>query len=238
MVGPIVSVVDGFNIPMSITNNKGCHEASCEADLNPNCTYSGFRPLVAVCGIRMIPSNPCLSFLLRPRASQGPHGQLREGGGLQECLHGRPRRQECVSRPCFPIFSEHGSDKPFPSEILMLRLIQPHPPSSFPPALRPPSPRVRVRTNDTPLLANNPNCCTGTHNTAATCPSSGVQYYSYFSASPLFFFRSYPLNMHACPLTENSCKDSYVFAYDEPSGTALWTCDGNKAADYTITFCP
>ena len=29
---------------------------------------------------------------------------------------------------------------------------------------------------------NNPNCCTGTHNTAATCPSSGVQDYSYFSA--------------------------------------------------------
>ena len=30
---------------------------------------------------------------------------------------------------------------------------------------------------------NNPNCCTGTHNTPATCPSSGVQYYDYFSKS-------------------------------------------------------
>ncbi|ETW77451.1 thaumatin PR protein [Heterobasidion irregulare TC 32-1] len=29
---------------------------------------------------------------------------------------------------------------------------------------------------------NSPNCCTGSHNTQATCPSSGVQYYSYFSA--------------------------------------------------------
>ena len=32
---------------------------------------------------------------------------------------------------------------------------------------------------------NNPNCCTGTDDTAATCPSSGVEYYSYFSAYPL-----------------------------------------------------
>ena len=29
---------------------------------------------------------------------------------------------------------------------------------------------------------NNPNCCTGSHNTAATCPPSGVAFYSYFSA--------------------------------------------------------
>jgi hypothetical protein len=29
---------------------------------------------------------------------------------------------------------------------------------------------------------NSPNCCTGSHNTAATCPPSGVQFYSYFSA--------------------------------------------------------
>lgn len=25
---------------------------------------------------------------------------------------------------------------------------------------------------------------------------------------------------------------------DESSGTALWTCDSNLAADYTVTFCP
>lgn len=31
--------------------------------------------------------------------------------------------------------------------------------------------------------ANSPNCCTGSHNTAKTCPPSGVQNYSYFSAS-------------------------------------------------------
>ena len=32
-----------------------------------------------------------------------------------------------------------------------------------------------------PLIANSPNCCTGEYDTAATCPSSGVEYYSYFS---------------------------------------------------------
>jgi hypothetical protein len=30
---------------------------------------------------------------------------------------------------------------------------------------------------------NSPNCCSGAYNTAATCPSVNVQYYSYFSAS-------------------------------------------------------
>ncbi len=34
-------------------------------------------------------------------------------------------------------------------------------------------------TNHT--VANSPNCCSGSHSTAATCPSSGVSYYSYFS---------------------------------------------------------
>ena len=37
---------------------------------------------------------------------------------------------------------------------------------------------------------------------------------------------------------EDACRDSYAYAYDEQSGTALWTCDKNLAADYTITFCP
>ena len=35
--------------------------------------------------------------------------------------------------------------------------------------------------------ANSPNCCTGSHNTAATCPPSGVEYYSYFSTRFLSF---------------------------------------------------
>ena len=38
--------------------------------------------------------------------------------------------------------------------------------------------------------------------------------------------------------TEKSCKNSYAYAYDESSKTALFTCPSSKKADYTITFCP
>lgn len=38
--------------------------------------------------------------------------------------------------------------------------------------------------------------------------------------------------------TEGNCPNAYAFAYDEPSGTALWTCPTSKNAAYTITFCP
>ncbi|KAF8878087.1 thaumatin [Infundibulicybe gibba] len=64
---------------------------------------------------------------------------------------------------------------------------------------------------------NSGNCCSGSHNTPATCPPSGVSYYSYF---------------------KNSCPRSYVYAYDESSGTALFTCPSSLRADYTLTFCP
>ena len=33
----IVSVVDGYNLPMAVTNDKGCTVASCPVDLGPNC---------------------------------------------------------------------------------------------------------------------------------------------------------------------------------------------------------
>ncbi|KAI0301484.1 thaumatin family-domain-containing protein [Russula brevipes] len=65
--------------------------------------------------------------------------------------------------------------------------------------------------------ANSANCCTGSHNTAATCPSSGVQYYSYF---------------------KSNCTNSYAYAFDEGSGTALWTCPSALNSDYRLTFCP
>ena len=38
MVFPmLVSLVDGFDIPMAVTNSGGCSEASCPVDLNANC---------------------------------------------------------------------------------------------------------------------------------------------------------------------------------------------------------
>ncbi|KAJ7935886.1 thaumatin-like protein [Mycena leptocephala] len=64
---------------------------------------------------------------------------------------------------------------------------------------------------------NSPNCCSGSHNTAATCPPSGVTNYHYF---------------------KDNCPNAYAYAYDESSGTALWTCPTSKNAAYTITFCP
>lgn len=38
--------------------------------------------------------------------------------------------------------------------------------------------------------------------------------------------------------TESNCPNSYAYAFDESSGTALWNCDSSLQADYTLTFCP
>jgi len=126
-----VSLVDGYNLPMSVTNNKGCHVASCPVDLGPNC----------------------------PAALKGPFDSTGFPVGCKSA---------CVA---------NLSGNP----------------------------------------SNSPNCCSGQFNTPATCPNSGVQFYSYF---------------------KSNCPDSYAYAFDESSGTALWTCASTLAADYTITFCP
>lgn len=39
-------------------------------------------------------------------------------------------------------------------------------------------------------------------------------------------------------IVESNCPNSYAYAFDEPSGTALWTCNSSLQADYTVTFCP
>nr|ALA44967.1 thaumatin-like protein 5 [Moniliophthora perniciosa] len=62
---------------------------------------------------------------------------------------------------------------------------------------------------------DSPNCCSGSHNTPATCPSSGVQFFSYF---------------------KNACPNAYAYAYDDISATR--TCNSGLNADYTLTFCP
>ncbi|KAF8326831.1 thaumatin [Cantharellus anzutake] len=68
-----------------------------------------------------------------------------------------------------------------------------------------------------PNPSNSPSCCSGQYSTPATCPPSGVPHYNYF---------------------KSNCPNSYVYAYDESSGTALWSCLASYASDYTITFCP
>ncbi|KAJ7628699.1 thaumatin-like protein [Roridomyces roridus] len=64
---------------------------------------------------------------------------------------------------------------------------------------------------------NSANCCSGSHNTPATCPNSGVFGYSYF---------------------KSNCPNAYAYAFDESSGTALWECPSARQATYTISFCP
>ncbi|KAJ7234655.1 thaumatin [Mycena rebaudengoi] len=63
--------------------------------------------------------------------------------------------------------------------------------------------------------ANSPNCCSGSFNTPQTCPSSGVQFYSYF---------------------KQNCPAAYAYAYDDL--TSLFTCPSSANAGYTISFCP
>ncbi|KAF8964742.1 thaumatin [Flammula alnicola] len=47
--------------------------------------------------------------------------------------------------------------------------------------------------------------------------NQGVAFYSYF---------------------KSNCPNAYAYAFDESSGTALWTCNSSLNADYTVTFCP
>jgi len=126
-----VSLVDGYNLPMRISNNVGCPVAECAKDLGPGC----------------------------PAQLKGPFDSTGFPVGCKSA--------------CF----------------------------------------ANLDGNQ----ANSANCCSGSHNSPATCPSSGVAFYSYFKSN--------------CPRT-------YVYAYDESSGTALFTCDSGLRADYTLTFCP
>ncbi|KAJ7791841.1 thaumatin [Mycena olivaceomarginata] len=62
--------------------------------------------------------------------------------------------------------------------------------------------------------ANSPNRCSGSFDTPQTCPSSGVQFYSYFKL----------------PHT------AYAYAYDDL--TSLFNCPSSANAGYTFIFCP
>ncbi|CAE6480607.1 unnamed protein product [Rhizoctonia solani] len=126
-----VSLVDGYNLPMRISNSAGCPVAECAVDLGPNC----------------------------PTPLKGPF----DSSG-------------------FPVGCKSA-----------------------------------CAANLDGNQANSKNCCSGQYSTPQTCPPSGVSYYSYF---------------------KNACPRSYVYAYDESSKTALWTCPTSKKADYTLTFCP
>ncbi|KAL5512023.1 hypothetical protein ACEPAH_5242 [Sanghuangporus vaninii] len=120
-----VSLVDGYNIPMSILTNKGCDSSDCTNDLGLTC-----------------PSD------------------LKKGddGCLSACAAG---------------MGGGGNDDPV--------------------------------------------CCKGKYGTPGMCPSSGIPYYDHF---------------------KKGCPNSYIYAYDENSGTALRKCSAALSSDYLLTFCP
>ncbi|KAJ7438889.1 thaumatin [Mycena galericulata] len=69
--------------------------------------------------------------------------------------------------------------------------------------------------------ANSSNCCTGSFDSDSLCPSSGVEHYGYF---------------------KTNCPNSFVYPFDESSGTAIWQCeksctDGEADVEYGVTFC-
>ncbi|KAE8542310.1 hypothetical protein D1P53_001084 [Cryptococcus gattii VGV] len=64
-------------------------------------------------------------------------------------------------------------------------------------------------------IYGNRACCTGAYADSTLCVACGVDYYTLF---------------------KDNCNTSYAYAYDEKSGTALWTCSGSP--DYTVEFCP
>ncbi|KAF7292759.1 hypothetical protein MIND_01174400 [Mycena indigotica] len=127
-----VSLVDGYNLPMRITNDVGCPAPDCPVDLGPNC----------------------------PAELKGPFDSVGFPVGCKSA---------CV------VDSLAGKN------------------------------------------AHNPNCCTDEFSTPGACPPSGVRHYDYF---------------------KRNCPNSYAYAYDESSGTALWTCAANRRPHYTITLCP
>ncbi|KAG9128406.1 hypothetical protein FRC07_013746 [Ceratobasidium sp. 392] len=126
-----VSIVDGFDLPMRISNNKECPIAECAVDLNSVC----------------------------PDQLKGAYAP---GGLLVSC------KSSCQAN----LDGNQGSST---------------------------------------------NCCSGAFATPETCPSSSVAYFDFF---------------------KGWCPKSYAYAFDEGSGTALWTCAGSNQADYILTFCP
>ena len=169
-----VSLVDGFNLPMSITNNVGCPVADCKVDLGKFFT----RPRILLVSFThwpfflfVSPAPDCPAQLRKPLDASG-----KPLGCLSACAANVDGNQQ-----------------------------------------------------------DSPNCCSGSHDKPATCPSSGVAFYKYF---------------------KDRCPNSYVYAYDvghytslrhhlltiahiqESSKTALWNCPASKAANYELTFCP
>ncbi|KAF5335594.1 hypothetical protein D9758_017256 [Tetrapyrgos nigripes] len=76
---------------------------------------------------------------------------------------------------------------------------------------------VVVEAEEKGGLASSLDCCVANSSSPDTCPPDGVQFYHYF---------------------KDACPNTYAYAFDESSGTALQSCDSDLSANYTLTFCP
>jgi len=180
----VVSLVDGYNLPMRINNNVGCGIPSCPVDLGPNCSFS------------FISSDRNTQISLGPTPLKGPFDSsgFPVGCACQANLDGNKGLSAILEQryhlSSFSIIKAiHRTAAPAPTTPLLLVLL-----------LVSVISRAPVRTN---------------HDSTGLV--TGITYYSYF---------------------KDNCTNSYAFVYDEPSGTALWTCQPSLNADYTVTFCP
>ena len=81
-----VSLVDGSNLPMTITSNKGCPTASCPVDLNPPCEQSlAFKSFSLLRRIFYL-------YTFRP-PRVGLQGRERRDRGVQEFMLREPERR-------------------------------------------------------------------------------------------------------------------------------------------------
>jgi hypothetical protein len=131
-------------------------------------------------------------FSVPRRRVQSPHGDH----PFREQLFRRlvPRRPEssvsCTAHR--PVGLNRGSGRMqerLRSQSRQSRYVRPHgspSPQTVPFFVRPQTSNINLTCE---LLARNTadsaNCCTGSHDTATSCPPSGVQYYSFFSTYSL-----------------------------------------------------
>lgn len=130
-----MSLVDGFNAPLAITNNVGCHVASCPVDLDAICEFTS-RSL----------SSPVWFNSLTSAGPDALKGPTNSSGAVLGC------KSACDANI--------GGDSSESFHVVCARPFYASP-------------------------GDSPNCCSGSYGTAAMCPSSGVDYYSFFSASPV-----------------------------------------------------
>ncbi|KAF7293942.1 hypothetical protein MKEN_01457700 [Mycena kentingensis (nom. inval.)] len=188
-----VSLVDGYNLPMRITNNAGCPNPDCPVDLGPICPSDLKGPYDSA-GFPVGCKSACLVDALAGKAGDSPN-----------CCSGR----YVLSLPPFlPRFM-----------TAPLTLTQPQRARDLP-ALR----RLALRFLQYVAVLPSPSL--------PFSPSPAPR-------SPPPVPRSPPSLQHRLtPPPEGNCPNSYAYAYDESSGTALWTCPASKSAEWTITFCP